>query len=65
MSTLRLGAALIDRVEEHCLPVPLVLLTSDEAFIDRRVAPLPRGFCDPETMSFQFSNHSWCCESMS
>jgi glyoxylase-like metal-dependent hydrolase (beta-lactamase superfamily II) len=59
MSTLRLGAALIDRVEEHCLPVSLALLTTDEVLIARRVIPLPRGFFDPESMTFQFSNHSW------
>jgi hypothetical protein len=59
MSAPRLGAAVIDRVEEHCLPVPLALLTSDEAFIARRVAPLPGGFLDPESKTFQFSNHSW------
>ena len=59
MSTLRLGAALIDRVEEHSFPVPLALLTSDEALIARRVAQLPRGFFEPESMSFRFSNHSW------
>jgi glyoxylase-like metal-dependent hydrolase (beta-lactamase superfamily II) len=59
MATLRLGDALIDRIEEHCLPVPLALLTSDDVFIARRIAPLPRGFLEPESMTFEFSNHSW------
>jgi glyoxylase-like metal-dependent hydrolase (beta-lactamase superfamily II) len=59
MSPLQVGAALIDRVEEHRLPVPLATLTSDEAFIARRATSLPSGFFDPESMTFQFSNHSW------
>jgi glyoxylase-like metal-dependent hydrolase (beta-lactamase superfamily II) len=59
VSTLLLGAALIDRVEEHRLPVPLASLTSDEEFIARRATSLPGGFFDPESMTFQFSNHSW------
>ena len=59
MGTLRVGTALIDRVEEHTLPVPLHTLTDDEDFIARRVAPLPGGFLDRESMTFQFSNHSW------
>jgi glyoxylase-like metal-dependent hydrolase (beta-lactamase superfamily II) len=59
MSRLRVGTALIDRVEEHRLPVPLAALTTDEELIARRLAPLPAGFFDPQSMSFQFSNHSW------
>jgi glyoxylase-like metal-dependent hydrolase (beta-lactamase superfamily II) len=59
MLALRVGDAVIDRVEEHCLPVPFTLLTNDEAFISRRVDPLPSGFLDRASMTFQFSNHSW------
>jgi glyoxylase-like metal-dependent hydrolase (beta-lactamase superfamily II) len=59
MSTLRVGTALIDCVEEHSLPIPLIALTNDENFIARRVAPLPSGFLDPASMTFRFSNHSW------
>ncbi|MFD8817121.1 MBL fold metallo-hydrolase [Streptomyces sp. NPDC059627] len=59
MRTLSLGHALVDRVEEHTLPVSLTFLTGDEAFIARRVHPLPSGFLDRATMNFTFSNHSW------
>jgi glyoxylase-like metal-dependent hydrolase (beta-lactamase superfamily II) len=57
--TLVVGGARVDRVEEHRLPIPLALLTDDEALIARRVAPLPSGFFDREAMTFEFSNHSW------
>jgi glyoxylase-like metal-dependent hydrolase (beta-lactamase superfamily II) len=33
--------------------------TDDEQLITRRVKPLPPGFYDPGTGTFQFSNHSW------
>jgi glyoxylase-like metal-dependent hydrolase (beta-lactamase superfamily II) len=56
---LRIGAARIDRVEEQHFPVPLVALTDDEELIAHRIAPLPSAFLDPETMTFQFSCHSW------
>lgn len=56
MSPLQVGTALIDRVEEHRLPVPLAALTGDEEFIARQVASLPSGFFDPTSMTFQFSN---------
>ncbi|MBL7499662.1 MBL fold metallo-hydrolase [Frankia sp. CNm7] len=59
MSTLRLGGALVDRVAEQSLPVPLGLLTDDAAFLSRRVAQLPGGFLDQESMTFRFSSHSW------
>ncbi len=59
MDAIRLGAAVIDRIEEHQLPIPLAALTSDEELIARRVKPLPRGFFDPAAGTFQFSNHSW------
>jgi glyoxylase-like metal-dependent hydrolase (beta-lactamase superfamily II) len=55
----RIGAARIDRVEEQQFPVPLVAMTDDEDLIGRRISPLPSGFLDPDTMTFQFSNHSW------
>jgi len=41
------------------MPVPFTLLTDDEEFIARRIAPLPAGFLDRSTMTFLFSNHSW------
>src|SRR5262245_61054494 len=41
------------------MPVPFTLLTDDQAFIARRITPLPGGFLDPATMTFRFSNHSW------
>jgi glyoxylase-like metal-dependent hydrolase (beta-lactamase superfamily II) len=41
------------------LPVPLAVLTEDADLIVRRIAPLPDGFLDPATMTFQCSNHSW------
>jgi glyoxylase-like metal-dependent hydrolase (beta-lactamase superfamily II) len=56
---LRIGSALVDRVEEQQIPVPFTLLTDDEYFIARRIAPLPSDFLDPLTKTFQFSNHSW------
>jgi len=56
---LRIGAAEVDRVEEQVMPVPFTLFTDDENFIARRITPLPPGFLDPATMTFQFSNHSW------
>ena len=59
MPTLRVGRALIDLVGEHSLPISFNALTDDEDFISRRVAPLPRGFFDRQSMTFQFSNHSW------
>jgi glyoxylase-like metal-dependent hydrolase (beta-lactamase superfamily II) len=55
----RLGGARIDRIEEHQLPVPLAAFTDDEELIARRARPLPRGFFDPDSRTFQFSNHSW------
>jgi glyoxylase-like metal-dependent hydrolase (beta-lactamase superfamily II) len=57
--SLRLGGAQIDRIEEHQLPVPLAAFTDDEELIARRVRPLPDGFFDPDSRTFQFSNHSW------
>jgi glyoxylase-like metal-dependent hydrolase (beta-lactamase superfamily II) len=57
--TLRIGAARIDRVEEMRFPVPLLALTDDEAFLARRIAPLPSGFLDPDTRTFQFTCQSW------
>jgi glyoxylase-like metal-dependent hydrolase (beta-lactamase superfamily II) len=59
MTTLRLGVALIDRIEEHQLPVSLAAFTDDEELIARRIRPLPSGFFDPGSGTFQFSNHSW------
>ena len=59
MQTVRLGAAVVDRVEEHQLPVPMAAFTDDEELIARRVRPLPRGYFDPDSRTFQFSNHSW------
>ncbi|MEX5708604.1 MBL fold metallo-hydrolase [Parafrankia sp. FMc6] len=59
MPAIRLGDALVDRVEEHFLPVSLHALTDDETLISRRVAPLPSGFFDPVSKNFRFSNHSW------
>ena len=56
---LRVGDAHVGRVEEQVLPIPFALLTDDEEFIARRIAPLPSGFLDPATGTFQFSNHSW------
>jgi len=56
---LSIGSAVVDRVEEQQIPVPLGLLTDDDALIARRVTPLPRGFFDPSAGTFQFSNHSW------
>jgi hypothetical protein len=57
--TLRVGAARIDRVEEQYLPVPFTVLTNDGAFIARRIEPLPSGFLERASMTFQLSNHSW------
>ncbi|PBC47998.1 MBL fold metallo-hydrolase [Rhodococcus sp. ACS1] len=59
MSTIRLGNALIDRVAEQSLPVSLGLLTDDGEFLSRRIAQLPDGFLDEESVTFQFSSHSW------
>jgi glyoxylase-like metal-dependent hydrolase (beta-lactamase superfamily II) len=53
------GAARIDRVEEQCFPVPLSAFTDDEELIARHVDPLPAGFLDRASMTFQFSTHSW------
>ena len=57
--TLPVGAATVRRVEEMYLPVSFTMLTEDEDFIARRVAPLPGGFLDRAKMTFQFSCHSW------
>jgi glyoxylase-like metal-dependent hydrolase (beta-lactamase superfamily II) len=57
--SLHLGAAAVDRVEEQQFPVPFTLLSDDEDFVARRIAPLPGGFLDPATGTFLFSNHSW------
>jgi len=57
--SLHIGSAEVDRVEEQQMPIPFALLTDDEEFIARRVAPLPSGFLDPADMTFLFSNHSW------
>jgi glyoxylase-like metal-dependent hydrolase (beta-lactamase superfamily II) len=46
-------------VEEQEFPVPLGLLTDDADFIARRIDPLPAGFLDQSTMTFQFFNQSW------
>jgi glyoxylase-like metal-dependent hydrolase (beta-lactamase superfamily II) len=54
-----IGAAEVARVEEQQFPVPLSLLTDDAEFIARRIAPLPAGFLDPSSASFQFFNQSW------
>jgi glyoxylase-like metal-dependent hydrolase (beta-lactamase superfamily II) len=59
MHRLYLGTAVIDLVEEHRLPVSLAAFTQDDELIARRVKPLPNGFLDPPTGTFQFSNHSW------
>ena len=55
----RVGAAELERVEEQEFPVPLGLLTDDADFIARRIDPLPAGFLDHSTMTFQFFNQSW------
>jgi glyoxylase-like metal-dependent hydrolase (beta-lactamase superfamily II) len=57
--TIRIGTAEVDRVEEQQFPVPLSLLTDDTEFIGRRIAPLPPGFLDRSSATFQFFNHSW------
>jgi glyoxylase-like metal-dependent hydrolase (beta-lactamase superfamily II) len=57
--TLRLGAAVVDRVEELDFAVPLAVLTDDDELVARRVAPLPSGFFDPSSRTFRFSTHSW------
>ncbi|MDT3439949.1 MULTISPECIES: MBL fold metallo-hydrolase [unclassified Pseudofrankia] len=59
MPAIRLGSALVDRVEEQTLPVSLRLLTDDDALLARRVSPLPDGFLGGRSRTFQFSNHSW------
>jgi glyoxylase-like metal-dependent hydrolase (beta-lactamase superfamily II) len=59
VTTIRVGATEIDRVDEQTLAIPLTLLTDDDEFIERRIEPLPSGFLDRDTMTFQFSNHSW------
>jgi hypothetical protein len=57
--TVRIGAAEVDRVEEQQFPVPLSLLTDDSEFIARRIGPLPAGFLDRSSATFQFFNQSW------
>lgn len=39
--------------------MPFGSLTDDEQFIQRRIKQLPGGFLDRDTMTFQFSSHSW------
>jgi glyoxylase-like metal-dependent hydrolase (beta-lactamase superfamily II) len=53
-----IGAAEVARVEEQQFPVPLSLLTDDAEFIARRIDPLPAGFLDRSSASFQFFNQS-------
>lgn len=57
--TIQVGEATIARVEEHRLTVPLALLTDDEDLLTRRIDPLPSGFRDRATGTFEFSNHCW------
>jgi hypothetical protein len=57
--TLVVGDAQVDRVEEQHLEVAIAFLTDDADFIARRIPPLPRGFLDPDTMTFQFTCQSW------
>jgi glyoxylase-like metal-dependent hydrolase (beta-lactamase superfamily II) len=57
--SLHVGAARIDRVEEQQVPIPIAALTDDARFIADSIAPLPDGFLDPETMTFQFCFQSW------
>lgn len=59
MTTIRVGSALVDRVAEQSLPVPLRLFTDDDEFLFRRVAHLPAEFLVRDSMTFRFSNHSW------
>jgi glyoxylase-like metal-dependent hydrolase (beta-lactamase superfamily II) len=57
--TVIVGDASIERVEEHQLAVPFALLSEDQEFVARRVAPLPPGFLDQDAMTFQFCCQSW------
>jgi glyoxylase-like metal-dependent hydrolase (beta-lactamase superfamily II) len=57
--SLRVGAARVDRVEEQRIPIPIAAFSDDAEFIASSIAPLPDGFLDPETMTFQFCFQSW------
>ena len=57
--SLRIGAARVDRVEEQRVSIPIAALTDDDDFLAGRIAPLPNGFLDPESMTFQFCFQSW------
>ena len=57
--TLRIGSALVDRVEEQQVPIPLAMITDDDELVERRIAPLPPGFLDPENKTFRFCFQSW------
>jgi glyoxylase-like metal-dependent hydrolase (beta-lactamase superfamily II) len=56
---LQVGAARVDRVEEQRVPIPIAAFSDDAEFIAGSIAPLPDGFLDPETMTFQFCFQSW------
>ena len=53
------GDARIERVEEIRLPVPFGVLTDDEEFVAKRIAPLPAGFLDSSDNAFEFCCQSW------
>ncbi|MBL7499664.1 MBL fold metallo-hydrolase [Frankia sp. CNm7] len=56
---MKIGAAVVDRVEEQTFPASLHAITQDEELLDRRVGSLPPGFWDRASGKFQFSCHSW------
>ena len=59
MGTLRVGRALIDRIEEHALPVSLLRSDRRRRVHRPTIGIIATRFLDPESMTFQFSNHSW------
>lgn len=55
----RVGRAGIGRVEELRIDLPIARMTGDAAFVARYLASLPRGFLDPDAMTFQFCCQCW------
>jgi glyoxylase-like metal-dependent hydrolase (beta-lactamase superfamily II) len=59
MTTLEIGEATVDCVEEQRFQRPVTGLGADEAFIARYLSDLPIGFHDPATGDFDFCFQSW------
>ena len=55
----KIGNTIIDRVEEFRQAIPIAALTQDAAFVERHLAPFPKGFFEPERQTFEFCAQTW------